>query len=488
MGGCASSNVKVPHEKRFKRAIKLYEVTEVKSLTNLLNRNKCFESGESPLTLAAQEGHEDIVQLLLNSGADVNRLDKNGKGALHVAIQQNDEETVDILLRANANPNKYDCENQSPLHVASTKGYASMAERLLTSGANVNATRNGLTPLTHAVVHGHPECVEVLLKYGADPNVYDGRGNTMLHVAVSNCDEQCTKLLLDYKIDFHLTSRDETPLLCLACLTACVGTTQILAKLDWTDVNTHRSQDPAAIIAATAVGSVECVDVLLAAGANPNVTDKRGYTPLQIAVSTVVDQQKQEFFSKYFSQLYSQYSMYDPEELSHENATKCAMSLVQGGAILDNVWGRFSMLFPHPTGITFEQMVLCEVMIQSYGFEALPKKKLHGFVENIIRIREYGLLKLLYSAGVDPTWDDQCNIGLSLEEDDREMFKWVKTLRTTPRTLSDLCRQTIRRGVSSNVLYFVESLYGLSQEAKDYVCIMDTEYYSIPLHTSDVTS
>ena len=69
MGGCASSaatsaaSLKLPSEKRFRRAIKLYEVGEVGSLANFFNRNRCFKSGESPLTLAAEEGHEAIVQV-----------------------------------------------------------------------------------------------------------------------------------------------------------------------------------------------------------------------------------------------------------------------------------------------------------------------------------------------------------------------------------------------------------------------------------------
>jgi len=86
----------MPKEKRFRRAIKLYEVAEVQSMTNLFNRNRCFESGDSPLTLAAQQGHEVIVQSLLHAGADVNKLDGNGRAAIHVACQLNDLPTLKV--------------------------------------------------------------------------------------------------------------------------------------------------------------------------------------------------------------------------------------------------------------------------------------------------------------------------------------------------------------------------------------------------------
>ena len=86
----------MPKEKRFRRAIKLYEVAEVESMTNVFNRNRCFESGDSPLTLAAQHGHEVIVEALINAGAHVNRLDDNGLAAIHVACQLNDLPTVKV--------------------------------------------------------------------------------------------------------------------------------------------------------------------------------------------------------------------------------------------------------------------------------------------------------------------------------------------------------------------------------------------------------
>jgi len=101
MGGCGSSAVpamRMPNEKRFRRAIKLYEVAEVQSLTNVFNRNKCFESGDSPLTLAAQQGHEVIVQSLLEAGADVNRLDANGLAAIHIACQLYDLPTLKVTF------------------------------------------------------------------------------------------------------------------------------------------------------------------------------------------------------------------------------------------------------------------------------------------------------------------------------------------------------------------------------------------------------
>ena len=482
MGGCGSTSaIKIPHEKRYRRAIKLYQVTEVKSLTNLINRNKCFESGESPLTLAAQEGHEAVVQSLVVSGADVNKLDNNGRGPLHIAVQLNDEETVEILLRANANPNKYDSSNSMPLHLASEGGNCNIVRRLLKAGSAVNENQRGISPLVYAIIHGNAECAEELLRHGADPNVLDSRGNTLLHVTIRNKDALCTRLLLEYKASPHLPSHDNTSLLCLACLTGCPETVRLLVDLAGWDITVFRDEEPPPIIAATVVGNADCVDIMLSVGTSPDTPDKRGHTALQIASTSVIDPTKESFYSKYFANLYRQYSKYDIGELSHENSTRCAMSLVTGGANASKVWNRFSALFPNPDGISFEQMVLCEVLIQCFGFGTIHTNSLKAFVAKLLAVREHGLLKLLYSAGVDPTWNEESKIGISTDENDRELYRWIKKLRTNPRSLKDLSRRRIRNALSWNVLYLAHKLPILSEDLKEYVCIMDTDHYSVTI-------
>ena len=477
MGQCTSAALRIPNEKRFRRAIKLYEVTEVQSLTNLLNRNKCFETGESPLTLAAQEGHEAVVQALVSHGADVNKLDRHGRGPLHIAAQINDDETVEILLESGANPDKYDACNQTPLHIACEKGFNHIAEKLLLASADANADSRAVAPLVLAVINGHKDCVDLLLKFDANPNVTDAKGNTALHIAVANNDVPCAKLLLDHKANPNFPSRDNDSLVCLASLN--VNSVMIQNLVDaGCEINAFRPDDVPPLVASTVRGHFDCVDGLIALGADLSAIDKKGNTALHIAVLSVADTQKEMFFSKYFSNVYRMYSKFDPVEINAENNTKCAMSLVQGGADLTSVWERFTQIFPSPQGITFEQMVLCEVLIQAFGFQSLPKRRIRTFIACLLTLREFGLVKLMYSAGVDPEWEDQSILAMSADDADKEMFKWINSLRTNPRQLKDLCRQYVRRKVHRNVLYHAEEL-NIDEDAKEYLCIMDTEYYCV---------
>ena len=59
------------------------------------------------------------------------------------------------------------------------------------------------------------------------------------------------------------------------------------------------------------------------------------------------------------------------------------------------------------------------------------------------------------------------------------MFSWIKQLLTNPRQLKDMCRKKIRHLISWNVLYNVETMHDVTEEIKEYVCIMDTEHYSM---------
>ena len=482
MGGCTSTSLKIPSEKKFRRAIKLYEVTEVSSLTNLFNRNKCFENGDSPLTLAAQEGHEAVVEALIEHGADVNMLDKNGRGALHFATQSNDLETVSILLDHHGDPGKYDdCYNVTPLHLACERGYVRIAEALLRHGADSNESARALPPLVYAVAHKRTDCVELLLKYAADPNCEDARGNSVLHTAVANGDATSMRLLLSHGASVtEAASRDNDTLVCVSAMLGDFECLQTLIQAGGCDVNEHRADEPPAVVASVIQGNVECVEALLTAGADVNTHDKRGQTALQMACMSMVDTDRAPFYCRYFSNVYRQYAKYDPEEISAENSCKCAMSLVQFGANITPVWQGFSRVFPDPSGITFEQMVLCEVLIQAYGFQQLSTQSCRQFISKLCTIKEYSLVKLLYSAGVDPCLEDLSilAVGVGQEEQDRQMFLWVKKLLQSPRQLKDLCRQKIRRQLSWNVLHLIERV-PMSTECKDYVCIMDTEHYSI---------
>ncbi|KAH7724429.1 hypothetical protein AAVH_07903 [Aphelenchoides avenae] len=74
--------------------------------------------GQTPLHWACDAGHNEVVQLLVNSGADVNARDKDGLTPLHYAAMCSHPLTVRLLLDKGADPKIRDNDDQTPFDVA----------------------------------------------------------------------------------------------------------------------------------------------------------------------------------------------------------------------------------------------------------------------------------------------------------------------------------------------------------------------------------
>ncbi|KAL8795226.1 MAG: hypothetical protein Q9195_002237 [Heterodermia aff. obscurata] len=132
-------------------------------------------SGWSPLMIASslQEG-DDLVDLLLHKGADVNCKNHGGQTALHFTASKNNLETARKLIAHKATARVKDRRGQLPLHRAAAVGSVPMIKLLLENQSPVNATDSaGYTALHHAIAEGHGDAALLLLKSGAETNKRD---------------------------------------------------------------------------------------------------------------------------------------------------------------------------------------------------------------------------------------------------------------------------------------------------------------------------
>ena len=83
------------------------------------------------LMLAARRGHTNIVQYLLDEGADVNTLDAHGSSALMYASYRGDTETVHLLLSHDATANTQDMNGITALMIAACLGFPEIIHLLL---------------------------------------------------------------------------------------------------------------------------------------------------------------------------------------------------------------------------------------------------------------------------------------------------------------------------------------------------------------------
>ena len=131
--------------------------------------------GHSGLSVACEHGYDDLVELLVDHGADVNMPSDVHyyKHALICACLSGHVSTVKLLLDRGANVNGIGYG--IPLIVACQKGRINIVRLLLERGADVNVVPiDGFTPLIEATVFDHNrlgrDLIDLLLEYGADIN------------------------------------------------------------------------------------------------------------------------------------------------------------------------------------------------------------------------------------------------------------------------------------------------------------------------------
>lgn len=127
------------------------------------------ELGRTPLHWACATGKLRVAELLLTRRrgpiADVNAVELRNKTSLHIAAAHGREDIVQLLLKHGADIEARSDGGWTPLHNACDKGAVEIVRLLLQAGAKINAQLlNGVTPLHLAAQAGHREVVECLLE------------------------------------------------------------------------------------------------------------------------------------------------------------------------------------------------------------------------------------------------------------------------------------------------------------------------------------
>ena len=125
---------------------------------------------------------------LIESGADVESLDKSGRTPLTNAAIEDNIPFARLLLERGAKINAQDQLGWTPLHFSASGYQKEMTEFLLTNGAKIDVQDSyGTTPLFRAVFEsrGRGEIIELLRKHGADPHCANNNGVTPVSLAKS---------------------------------------------------------------------------------------------------------------------------------------------------------------------------------------------------------------------------------------------------------------------------------------------------------------
>jgi ankyrin repeat protein len=261
------------------------DLEEVKRMLKLnpADLNSRNADGYPPLYSAISVRRGDVIQFLLDCGANLDIRSNDGKTALHWAADNNamDTEILELILNSKAAVfiDAKDNQGNTPSHLAVANYNEHAMKLLLARKADVSITNKvGWTPLHIAAKLGEPGIVKLLLKAKIDVNAKDNEGRTPFFLAAANAHawndasfDNGTPVaqrmgLAEYDADKHWK------------------VIQLLAAHK-SDINAKDSSGRTPMHVAAASGKIEVVKWLLGHQANINARDNNGRTPLYMATA-----------------------------------------------------------------------------------------------------------------------------------------------------------------------------------------------------------
>lgn len=230
-------------------SIKLLELKTNHKIANRIVDRTSINNRLTALMIASRNGSTDVVKLLLEKGASINKTDRDGMTALMHAVEAGQLNVVKTLLENGADFNKQTvCCRFTALMLASVNGHNDIVKILLKHGASAEEKGvYGITALILASAQGCTEVIKTLLDHGTLIDNSDQIGDTAFMTAVATNKIGVVKLLLEKGAAIN--------------------------KKDTVGEST-------ALTAASVTGNIEMVKLLLEKGAIINYQSKIGGNPL----------------------------------------------------------------------------------------------------------------------------------------------------------------------------------------------------------------
>lgn len=261
------------------------DVELVRKLVTTENVNFQDKNMSTPLMFAAElenpEKSLQIVQILLDSGADVNLNNTLINDALIFATKTNNTDVIKLLIKAGANINNINNRGDNSLIWSSSYGNAEIVELLLKLGANPNIQNDKKATALHFVT-SNKNITKLLLDAGANPNLQDSDGDTPLTDAVSKNNIEIVKLLLNAGANPDIQNNDGNTALLISTWIDNLNIGKLLLD-SGANPDIRNNNNDTALILSTWKNNTEYVKLLLESGANPNIQTRTGRSPLMLA-------------------------------------------------------------------------------------------------------------------------------------------------------------------------------------------------------------
>ena len=277
--------------------------------------NKKTNPGVTALMIASWRGALPCVDQLIQMGADVNIEQNSGRNALMYAVRGKSVECINFLIEAGASVNSHDEHFSTALIEAVELGSIECVKSLVQSGANVNVCSiSAGTPLGSSVVMNDLNTADFLVKSGAGVDFKATNELTPLMQAESR---ECLDLLLKAGADVNFINESGGSAVSFAARSRHSLIKPLLEA--GADVNTCTAEDGPIVTVVSTLGSARTLGLLITAGADVNALNREMETPLIAA-------------AKY----------------NEEHGRECIKLLLKSGAKIDQVeFGEFNALHSH---------------------------------------------------------------------------------------------------------------------------------------------
>ncbi|XP_074605773.1 transient receptor potential cation channel subfamily A member 1-like isoform X1 [Acropora palmata] len=288
-------------------------VRSLLELQSLREVNQLSDSGLSAMHCAARRNKKEVLQILIDNGADVNVIASMASKILtplHYAAWFNASDAVECLIENGADVESSSAFGQKPLHYVVSRASVELVEKMLTKGkANPNSLDNQkFTPLHLAAQRGRLDILQILLAHGADFRLQNDEGETAIHIAAkegrneilkhllqratragSSCKQlihsenhegkncfqlavvgghvEAAMICVEYGADFRRVRSDSLPL----HIASSLGDSKMVKFLlshDYINVHEEDSEGMTPMLRASLAGNVEIIDHLIKKGAS----------------------------------------------------------------------------------------------------------------------------------------------------------------------------------------------------------------------------
>lgn len=218
--------------------------------------------GDKPLHLAANFGHGESVELLVQLGTNVNTTNAHGNTAMHLASEKGYCDVIKKLVELRGSVNSQNFRNSTPLHWAAYNGRTDVIALLVALDADISAKAepDETAPIHRAAFMGQCDAVKKLVELKADPNARNSYQKTPLHSAI------------DPRDDGHSGSRQRDAIQMIDTLVALKAS-----------ISAQTNSGDTALHLAASIGNFSVIAKMIELGMNPLLTNKCGDTALHRA-------------------------------------------------------------------------------------------------------------------------------------------------------------------------------------------------------------